>query len=190
MGDKILMRFHVTFCQDDCLHQVMDIQKFKIQALPVREKVYRLSQRMLGCNADAEDTAQEVMLKLWTMRDQLSAYRSVEALAVKIGKNICINKLKARKFLSNEIFDTMQEPALTPDLQLEAADSMETVARIIGRLPETQRMVVRLRDVEGYQPAEIAEILGCEESAVRVNLSRARKKIREEFFNINHFKLS
>ena len=168
----------------------MDIQTFKIQALPVREKVYRLSQRMLCCDADAEDTAQEVMLKLWTMRDRLSAYRSVEALAVQIGKNICVNKLRARKLLSNDAFDAMQEPSPTPDLQLEAADAMATVARIIERLPETQRLIIRLRDIEGYQPAEISEITGCEEGAVRMNLSRARKKVREEFFNINHFNRS
>jgi len=167
----------------------MDIQTFKTQVFPVREKVYRMSLRMLRCNADAEDTAQEVMLKLWTMRHSLAAYRNVEALAVQMGKNININKIRARKHSSEDAFDTMQEPALTPDLQLEAADSMTTVARIIGRLPEMQRMVIRLRDLEGYQPAEIAGIMGCEESAVRVNLSRARKKVKEEFFRINNFSL-
>ena len=167
----------------------MDIRTFKIQVLPVREKVYRLSLKMLRCDADAEDTAQEVMLKLWTMRDRLADCRSVEAMAVHIAKNICINRLRARKHLSDDAFETMQEPAPTPDQQLEAADSMATVACIIDRLPETQRMIIRLRDIEGYQPAEIAGILGCEESAVRVNLSRARKKVKEEFFNINHFSL-
>ena len=167
----------------------MDIQTFKIQALPVREKVYGLSLRMLRCSADAEDTVQEVMLKLWTMRHKLADYRSVEALAVQIGKNICINKLHARKHLANDAFESMQEPSPPPDMQLEAVDSMAIVARIIDRLPETQRMVIRLRDIEGYQPTEIAEIMGCEESAVRVNLSRARKKVKEEFFKINNFSL-
>ena len=167
----------------------MDIRTFKIQVLPVREKVYRLSLRMLRCDADAEDVAQEVMLKLWTMRSQLAVYRNVEALAVQIGKNICINKLHARKHRSDEAFDTMQDTSPPPDQQLEAADTMETVIRIIDRLPETQRMVIRLRDIEGYPPMEIAEIMGCEESAVRVNLSRARKKVKEEFFKINHFSL-
>ena len=165
----------------------MDIQTFKIQALPVREKVYRMSQRMLRCDADAEDTTQEVMLKLWMIRHRLAAYRSVEALAVQIGKNICINKLRARKRQSDDAFNDLQETTPTPDQQLEAADTMETVARIIERLPEMQRLVIRLRDVEDYQPAEIAEIIGCEEGAVRMNLSRARKKVREEFFKINHF---
>ncbi len=168
----------------------MDIQVFKMQVLPVREKVYRLSLKMLRNDADAEDTAQEVMLKLWTMRSQLIAYRNVEALAMQMGKNICINRLRARKPCSDAAFDGLQAATPSPDRQLEEADSMETVARIIDRLPEMQRMVIRLRDVEGYQPAEIAEITGCEESAVRVNLSRARKKVKEEFFKINHFNLS
>ena len=168
----------------------MDIQLFKIQVLPVREKVYRLALRMLRCHADAEDTAQEVMLRLWAMRGQLATYRSIEALAVQIGKNICINKLRARKHSSDDAFDTMQDSSPAPDQQLEAADSMATVARVIERLPETQRMVIRLRDIEGYQPGEIAEIMGCDESAVRVNLSRARKKVKEELFNIYHFNLS
>ena len=167
----------------------MDIQTFKIQVLPVREKVYRLSLRMLRCEADAEDTAQEVMLKLWTLRCQLAACKSVEAYAIQMGKNICINKLRTRKHCSDDAFDLMPNTSLTPDRQLEATDSMATVTRIIDRLPETQRMVIRLRDIEGYQPAEIAQIMGCEESAVRMNLSRARKKVKEDFFNINHFSL-
>ena len=167
----------------------MDIHTFKIQALPVREKVYRMSLRMLRSVADAEDTAQEVMLKLWMMRDQLAACRNVEALAVQIGKNICINRLRARNHVSDDALDALQEDSLPPDLQLEASDSMATVARIIDRLPEMQRMVIRLRDMEGYQPAEIAEIMGCEISAVRVNLSRARKRVKEVFFKINQFSL-
>ena len=167
----------------------MDIETFKKEVFPIREKMYRLSLRMLGCSADAEDTVQEVMLKLWVHRNKISSYRNVEAFAVQICKNININKLKARKKSSEEAFQTMQEPSPTPDVQLETADSMATVAGIIGRLPETQQMVIRLRDIEGYQPAEIAGIMGCEESAVRVNLSRARKKVKEEFFKINNFSL-
>ncbi len=168
----------------------MEIQTFKIQVLPVREKLYRLALKMLRCEADAEDTVQEVMLKLWLMRHKLAAYRSVEALAVQMGKNICINKIRARKPQSEHAFDNLQASEQTPEHRLETADSAETVARIIDRLPEMQRLIIRLRDVEGFLPEEIAEITGCEESAVRVNLSRARKKVKEVFFNINNFNLS
>jgi RNA polymerase sigma-70 factor (ECF subfamily) len=167
----------------------MDIQTFKTKVLPLREKVIRMSLRMLRCADEAEDTAQDVMLKLWLMRDRLHIYRNLEALAVQIGKNVNINKIKARKDRSDDAFETMAEPSLTPDRQLEATDTMETVARIIERLPDLQRMVIRLRDIEGYRPAEIAQIMGCEENAVNVNLFRARKKVKEAFFKINNFSL-
>ncbi len=168
----------------------MDVQKFKMQVLPIREKLYRMALKMLHNEVEAEDTVQEVMLKLWIMRDQLAEYRSVEALAMQMGKNLCINKIRARKSHCDNTFDNMQALVQTPEQQLETADSVEMVARIIDQLPETQKMVIRLRDIEGYQPEEIAQIIGCEESAVRVNLSRARKKVREEFFKINHFSIS
>jgi len=167
----------------------MDIQTFKIKVIPLREKVIRISLRILGCMDDAEDTAQDVMLKLWMMRDRLDTYRDVEALAMQICKNININKIKARKNVLEDAFNTMHEPSPTPDRQLETTDTMETVAGIIKRLPDLQRMVIRLSDVEGYQVAEIAEIMGCEENAVRVNLFRARKKVKEDFFKINNFNL-
>ncbi len=168
----------------------MNIQTFKIRVLPIREKLYRRSLKMLGSEADAEDMTQEVMLKLWMMRSRLEEYRSIEALAVQICKNACINKIRARKIYVNEAFDFLQVSVPTPDRQLEEIDSVETVARIIDRLPEMQKLTIRLRDIEGYQPEEIAEITGCAESAVRVNLSRARKKVKEEFFKINNFELS
>jgi RNA polymerase sigma-70 factor (ECF subfamily) len=167
----------------------MDIYAFKIQVVPLREKIYRMSLRMLRCADDAEDTAQDVMLKLWMMRGSLHEYRSIEALAVQICKNININKIKARKNMSEDAFETMREPLSAPDRQLETADTIETVARIIERLPDLQRMVIRLRDIEGYSSAEIAQIMGCEENAVNVNLFRARKKVKEEFFKINNFSL-
>ena len=168
----------------------MDIRIFKNQVLPIREKLHRMALKMLRDEGEAEDTVQEIMLKLWMMRNQLAEYRSVEALAAQIGKNICLNKIKARKQISNETFEHMHTSELTPDQEIETADSLETVFKIIERLPDMQRMVIRLRDIEGYQLEEIAEIIGCDVTAVRMNLSRARKKVREEFFKINQFKIT
>ena len=168
----------------------MDIQAFKKEVISVREKLFRRALKMLRDESEAEDVVQEIMLKLWVMRERLGEYRSIEALAVQICKNICINKIKARKLSSNEAFENMQALALTPDQKAETTNSIETVSKIIDRLPETQRLVIRLRDIEGYQSEEIAEIIGCTESAVRMNLSRARKKVREEFFKINNFNMS
>jgi RNA polymerase sigma-70 factor (ECF subfamily) len=132
------------------------------------------------------------MLKLWMMRNKLPEYRSIEALSVQICKNICINKRKARKTVSDNSFDSLPTSSLTSDNQPENADSAEIVAQIIGTLPDMQKLIIRLRDIEGLQVgeiAEIAEITGCEESAVRMNLSRARKKVREIFFKLNNISM-
>jgi RNA polymerase sigma-70 factor (ECF subfamily) len=168
----------------------MEIQIFKQQVLPIREKIYRLALKMLHDEAEAEDSVQEVMLKLWMMRATLAEYRSVEALATQIGKNICLNRIKTRKMSSDKPFEQMQSSLPTPEQALETADTIETVSRIIDRLPDMQRLVIRLRDIEGYQVEEIAGITGCEATAVRMNLSRARKKVKEEFFKINQIHIS
>src|SRR5689334_1642447 len=75
----------------------MDLQEFKIKVYPVRDKLFRLAKMMLQNREEAEDTLQEVFLKLWMLRQGLPAYNSIEALAMKMTKNACLNKLKSQK---------------------------------------------------------------------------------------------
>lgn len=165
----------------------MDLHIFKTQVFPIREKLYRSALKMLKDGSDAEDAVQEVMLKLWMVRERLPEYRSVEALAMQINKNTCLNKIRARKLYVDNAFEYILSEENSPEKQLELTDSVDTVSKIINQLPDMQRMIIKLRDIEGYQPEEIAEVLGCEVASVRVNLSRARKKVREMFFSINNF---
>ncbi|MDR1672746.1 MAG: sigma-70 family RNA polymerase sigma factor [Bacteroidales bacterium] len=162
-----------------------EIQEFRTKVFPVRDKLFRMALRMTGNTHDAEDVAQEVMLKLWEIRDQLSVCRNIEAYATQTLKNTCRNRLKAKKPTDGYSAD-IPETGQTPAEQTENKDLIALVARIIDRLPDTQRMVMQLRDVEGYLPDEIAEIMGCNTAAVRMNLSRARKKVKDIFFKINH----
>ena len=69
----------------------------------------------------------------------------------------------------------------------ESSDIGELTRSIIAALPEKQRMAIHLRDVEGYEIAEIGEILGMEERNVRMNLSRARKSVREEIIKVMNY---
>ena len=164
----------------------MDIQVFKSYVFPIRDKLFQAAQKILQDSPEAEDVVQEVMLKLWVMRHELTGVRNIEAYVMQMNKNVCINRIRARRPASDS-FDQLQAPGDTPDRHLENTDSVEMVTRIIESLPEMQQLVIRLRDIDGYQLEEIAEITGCEITAVRVNLSRARKKVKEIFFKINHF---
>jgi len=145
-------------------------------------KMYRFALAFTKRTDEAEDVAQEVVAKLWERRNELDALRSVEAYAMSAVRNRCLDQARSSHNRMSEqlgeAHDTEHEH--TPYSELEQADMVAFVRRLISRLPEQQQMVIRLRDVEGYELEEIAEILGMNDGAVRANLSRARQKIREE----------
>ncbi|MDR0748548.1 MAG: sigma-70 family RNA polymerase sigma factor [Tannerellaceae bacterium] len=164
----------------------MELDRFKITALPLREKLMNISLRMLGEKADAEDVVQEALLKLWHIRDKLNGYNSVEALAVMVAKNLALDKLKARRPVVEAADLWMLDSGeKSPAEWLEQQDAVACIRTLIKQLPSLQQTIIRMKDVEGYELHEIAEITGSRIEAVRTNLSRARKKIREQFIALN-----
>jgi RNA polymerase sigma factor (sigma-70 family) len=162
----------------------MTPQEFKILVFPLKNKLYRFSKRILDDPEEAKDIIQEVFIKLWKKGDDIKEYRSIEALAMVTTRNLCLDKLKAKKYPSESIDNIRNEVETAgyeekPDL----SDLIRKIHLIIKTLPELQRSVIQLRDIEGYDFDEISGILDMNENAVRVNLSRARKKIREILVN-------
>ena len=131
---------------------------------------------------DAEDAVQEVLLKLWNKRLELEQYRSIEAFAMTLTHNICIDmwRCKRNDTLSLDIVQAAS-PTGTPERLLEIKDEIHLMHEIIDSLPNLQRTIMRMKDIEGYETDEIAEITGCGPEAIRSNLSRARKKVREVY---------
>lgn len=169
----------------------MELQEFKTKVLPVKDRLYRIALNMLRSVHEAEDTLQDVMVKLWDKRQQLDAYRSVEALAVTITKNHCLDKLKSKKH-KNQL--DVQEMELdsgfdSPYRKVELSDSMKVMNKAFRSLPDQQRLLISLRDVEGYSYEEIAEQTGLEVNNIRVGLSRARKKARELYLKIENYEV-
>lgn len=145
-----------------------------------KDKLFRLAKRLLVSNEEAEDATQEVILKLWYKKDNLSQYNSVEAFAMTMTKNYCLDQLKSRraqnlKIVHNNFTDT--EASLQQ--KLEDQDSLNWVEKIIAQLPQQQQLIIQMRDIEQYEFEEMAKILEMNETAIRVALSRARKTIRE-----------
>jgi len=158
----------------------MTPETFKIEILPMKHKLFRFANRMLQNIPEAEDVIQDVFIRLWDRRDGLLQYRSVEAFAMTITKNLCLDRLKAKRNKSDEFTEKHEKTdSLTPYYHAEMSDSYKKVNQIIGQLPDQQRMIIQLRDVEGYEFREIEEITGMNQNAIRVNLSRARKQVRE-----------
>lgn len=164
----------------------MELETFKITVLPLRKKLINISWRMMEDKSDAEDIVQETFLKLWLIREKLDGYNSVEALAIQVAKNLALDKLKRHRPEGPDIETlSLDSGYRSPAEQLEQRDAAERIRQLIGQLPTLQQTIIRMKDVEGCELAEIAEITGTQVEAVRVNLSRARKKIREQFLQLN-----
>ena len=158
----------------------MTLDSFKIQILPLKDKLYRFSLRILGNHAEAEDVVQEVMIKIWKDRENLSKIKNLEAWCMRLTKNLSIDKSRGKHFNLNAIpdnFDIVQISA-GPQKLAELSDIMDKVKKLMTELPDMQRMAMQLRDVEGMSYKEIAEILELQLDQVKVNIHRARKFIR------------
>ncbi len=162
----------------------MTVDQFKIEVLPHRHKLYRFAMRMMRDAAEAEDVVQEVMIRLWMRKEALAGFRSIEAFAMTIARNLCLDRLKRAGSRTEELNErhTVRH-VRTPYEEMESTDSYNKIRELIDDLPDQQRMIIHLRDVEGYEYEEIADITGLTENTIRVNLSRARKKIREAMKN-------
>lgn len=147
---------------------------------PFKDKVFRLAKRLLISTEEAEDATQEVLVKLWSRNKNLDAYNNIEAFAMTMTKNYCLDQLKSKRAVNLQIVPT-DFPNNEPSSEkiLEDKDSLDWVEKIINQLPVQQRLIIQLRDVEQYEFEEIAKILDMNETAIRVALSRARKTVRE-----------
>ena len=158
----------------------MNQNEFMQLVTPFRNKVFRLAKRLLVSTEEAEDATQEVMVKLWNKNEGLGEYRSVEALAMTMVKNYCLDQLKSKRAGNLKIVhNNFTDREASVQQKVEDCDSWEWAEKIISQLPEQQKLIVQMRDIEQYEFNEIAEILEMQETAIRVALSRARKTIRE-----------
>lgn len=160
----------------------MNPERFKAEIVPLRDKLFHIARKMLEEKQDAEDAVQEAFLKLWHIRDSLDQYDSIPAFATTVVKNICVDKLRVKNreiSLDDEVY--RQAGPDNPYLELERKNSDEIIRIIINRLPPLQQAIIRMKDIEEYEVEQIAEITGTQVDAVRMNLSRARKKVREEY---------
>jgi RNA polymerase sigma-70 factor (ECF subfamily) len=168
----------------------MKQKEFLSIVMPFKDKLYRLAKRLLVSSDEAEDAVQEIYLKLWNGRDRIGNYKNPEAFAMTMTKNYCLDRLKSKQAGNMKIVHSNFQNSDNIERQVEANDGVSLVFQIMETLPEQQRMILQLRDVEQYEFAEIAEMLESNETAIRVALSRARKVIREEMIKKYNYGIS
>lgn len=153
----------------------MEESAFEQKARQWRQKAVSVSRSCGADEAEAEDVAQDVMLRLWQMRDELDRYRSVEALVVVMTKRMTWGKAIPLHAPKEE-----EQDLRTPQEVLEEKENEAWLERRLAELPTTQRTLLYMRQVERRSHEELSQLLGIERSSVSTLLARARRTLLEE----------
>ena len=150
----------------------------------LNRNLYGYAFRILRNQEEAEDAVQEVFIKLWNMGGKIDKYISITALAATMTKNICIDLIRKKKHIVQEGYEGMElkgQDNSSPYELMASRESEDILYHIIERLPEIYKGVIKMREIEGLSYEEIADKTKQNINTLRVNLSRARSIIREEF---------
>lgn len=150
----------------------------------LNRNLYGYAFRILRNQEEAEDAVQEVFIKLWNLGNKIDSYNSIAALATTMIKNFCIDQVRKRKHVIEEDYEHSDFQCMddgTPYKLMENRESEEIIFNIIEQLPDIYKVAIRMREIEGLSYDEIADKTRQNINTLRVNLSRARKMIRDEF---------
>ena len=169
----------------------MQTLDFRHDILPLKDKLFRLALRITFDRAEAEDIVQETMIRVWSKRDEWAQFSSVEAYCLTVARNLAIDRSERMEAHNVELTAEAEQMPDTsgPHERLVGKERLQLLQRLIARLPEKQRSVLQLRDVEEKSYKEIAEILNITEEQVKVNLFRARQKVKQQFIDIDNYGL-
>ncbi len=163
----------------------MKLKEFEKTIFVLKDKLYRFANSILYNTADAEDIVQEVLTKMWCNKNKLQGIDNKEAYVMRTTKNMCLDKLRHNKMILQKNKDlTTLNTVIYEDKTNENKETNQFLRKIINNLPEKQKMIIHLRDIEGYDFNEIATMLDMNISAIRTNLSRARQKVKEEMITL------
>jgi RNA polymerase sigma factor, sigma-70 family len=169
----------------------MDIEYFKQNILPLKNKLFRKALSITESVEEAEDVVQEVMMRIWDKRTEWSNITNMEVYSMVSVKNMALDKIKRIAYRSESV-DTDTVKAIVSDL-LHPQDEMEKTEKItllwdvIRRLPDKLQSLVRMREIEEYSYREIAEEMNLTEAQVKINLFRARQKMKEIYLQLNTY---
>ncbi len=167
----------------------MDLKGYKRDILPLKDKLFRLALRILGNHADAQDAVQDVLIKTWQDRHQLKLVANVEAWIFRMTRNRSIDLIRARKKNNCEIEQAygLASHQRSPLEKTESQDIQDRIRKVIAQLPEQQKMVIHLREIEGLTYQEIADVLDITMAQVKIIIFRGRKQLKKELINLHKY---
>ena len=166
----------------------MDKNEFISLVLPLKDRLFRVAWCILRSKEEAEDIVQDVMLKVW--RDEKGKVENLAAYCYTMARDRALNRLVLKDNRSKELEGAYEQEVQEQPLEnIIRTEKMKLLYRMIDGLPGLQRDVVQLRDMEGLSYRDIAKTLQVTEEQVKVNLFRARKKIKTWILNMENYGL-
>lgn len=154
---------------------------FKNDILPLKDILFRMAVRITQNREDAEDIVQDTLIRLWneTKRQEID---NVKGFALTVCRNLALDHMAKKERLAVSFDEDIHDQidyASQPDRMIEGRERFGYLQSLIAELPEKQRTVIQLRDIEGQSYKEIAQVMEISESDVKVNIFRARQKLKE-----------
>ncbi len=160
----------------------MSLQTFNNEVVPLKDKLYRFSLRIVKDSQEAEDVVQDIMVKVWSKRNEWHRWNSMEAMCMTMTRNLSIDRTRGKHRRLSEIpenFDQISD-GMNPAEAATSNDMMAHIQKMLDKLPEKQKQVIQLRDIEGYSYKEIGILLDITLSQVKITVHRARHFLKKE----------
>lgn len=164
----------------------MSPKEFENIVPALRPLMVKVGRDFFGNDADADDVAQEGLIRLWRYCERLDTRRNMEVLAVKVAKNICVEIYRRRNTMTVTLQSGMEgdETYAGADADIEAGETQQKIDEAMERLSPRERELLRKRHIEGHTAEEIATETGIPKPSVKSMISMARKKLIKELQNI------
>jgi len=167
-----------------------DVAAFEELIEGYQKKIYNLAYRILGNYEDAGDMAQEALIRIFRSIANFKEQSSFSTWVYRITTNVCLDEIRKKKnkkviSLDEEIHmddGDMKRQIMSDDIQPDAAAELGElrafVSDAINSLPEEQRLVITLRDIQGLSYEEISSVLDCPSGTVKSRINRARQALK------------
>ncbi len=167
----------------------MTTEQYEVLFYKMRDKLFRYALRFVKDGESAEDVVQDVMVKLWQKREESDQIENIEAWLMVLTRNRSLDILRKVKdnYVSMDEAYTVSDNEPKADTLMENADFMAQLDDCLKQLPEKQRTIFHLREIEQMSYEEIAQMSGFNLDDVKVSLFRARKHIQRMLSKINSF---
>lgn len=166
----------------------MNPTEFAERLIPMKDKIFRFARAILADVSEAEDVTQDIFERLWKDHEKLEGISNIDGFVMVSVRNLCYDKMRRKKVYDKKMDGLHTDTTCaTTSFSTDNMDTREILLQLMDTLPEKQRTIIHLRDIEDYDIDEIASIVDMEGPTVRVLLSRARKSVRNRLIAIMEY---